>query len=483
MTPIHVSAGAAKPGADAQIVVVGHAALPSGKAVASCAAALAKGDLKSPQVVRSDAGVTILLQPEHKPWLTGHDEWRILGRQAVDSLRGAACRTAVVVCSADDARVAALVEGLLLADYRLTTCRSGKAAKPEELQVRIPGRAAAVSRGVEVATAQNLARELADLPANLLHPRSFVERAQKLLRGSGVTVTVISGVAALRRAGYPGVAQVGMAGAEPPAVLRMAWRPKATAKTKTRAKGDKPVHLALVGKGITFDTGGISLKPGADMWEMKYDMTGAADVLAAMTVVAARKPGIAVTGWCALAENLPDSSAQRPGDIYRTRKGLHVMVDNTDAEGRLVLADVLTAACEDGATHLLDAATLTGACMVALGNGVAGLMGNHDGWIQEVRAAGREVGEECWPMPLFGEYRQNLDHPHADLSNMGGRYGGSLIAGLFLQEFVDPAVQWAHLDIAGPAMRTGGGWRAYGKGGTGFGTRTMIRVVERLAGG
>ena len=181
----------------------------------------------------------------------------------------------------------------------------------------------------------------------------------------------------------------------------------------------------------------------------------------------------------ALAENLPDSDAQRPGDIYRARNGKYIHVDNTDAEGRLVLSDVLTYACEQGATHLVDIATLTGACLVALGDRIAAVLGRHEGWTQKVRAVGQEVGEEFWPLPLYGEYRSYIDHPHADVNNTGGAFGGTITAGLFLAEFVPENVHWAHCDIAGPAMQTGG-WRYYAKGMTGFGARTLARLATKL---
>jgi hypothetical protein len=189
-----------------------------------------------------------------------------------------------------------------------------------------------------------------------------------------------------------------------------------------------------------------------------------------MRLIAQTRPAVPVTAYLCLAENLPDRNAQRPGDIYRARNGKWIHVDNTDAEGRLVLADVLAYACEEGATHVVDVATLTGACMVALGERIAGLMGRHESFLQLVRAAGLEAGEEFWPLPLYGEYRTLLDHPHADLNNAGGRYGGAITAGLFLAEFVPESVKWAHLDIAGPAIQTGG-WRYYAKGMTGFSTR------------
>jgi leucyl aminopeptidase len=177
---------------------------------------------------------------------------------------------------------------------------------------------------------------------------------------------------------------------------------------------------------------------------------------------------------------MPDKNAQRPGDIYRARNGKYIHVDNTDAEGRLVLADVLTYAAEKGATHVVDIATLTGACLVALGDKISGLLGRNQTFLDQVRAAGQDVGEEYWQLPLYGEYRALLDHPHADINNTGGRNGGTITAAIFLSEFIPDTVKWAHLDIAGPAMQSGG-WRYYAKGMTGVATRTLARIAHKLA--
>jgi leucyl aminopeptidase len=389
----------------------------------------------------------------------------------MEQCRAVAAKSVTVLVHGNSADVQAMVEGMILGDYRYVSSKSGKDSKRADIAVRFPNHDKEVKAGVLIGACQNLARDLADMPPNLLNPTTFVERAQKELRGLGLTVKAVSGTNTLRKAGFPGLAQVGQAGSEPPAMMEIHYRPKKGKKGKT--------HLALVGKGITFDSGGISLKPGPKMWEMKGDMSGAAAVIAAIKAIAEQEPQIAVSAYVALAENLPDRRAQRPGDIYQARNGKWIHVDNTDAEGRLVLSDVLTYACEQGATHVVDVATLTGACLVALGDHVAGLMSRHDAWAAKVRAVGQEVGEEFWQLPLYGEYRGLIDHPHADLNNIGGPNGGTITAGLFLAEFVPDGVQWAHCDIAGPAMQTGG-WRYYTKGMTGFATRTLARLPFRL---
>jgi leucyl aminopeptidase len=457
---------------DLTVVVIGYCAARLPKLIEAQAARILKGQANAPLAAVTPEGRFLLIKPDDKPWLVGGENWRLLGKEIVDATRAAKAEDAVVLVQGRGANVQALVEGLALADYRFNLCRSGKESKRARIAVHVPGHDEAVEAGLTVASAQNLARELADTPPNQLNPQSFAARARREL-GSRLEVKVTSGVNALRKAGFPGLAQVGMAGSAEPCLVELHYHPRRKKSSR------KDLRLALVGKGITFDSGGISLKPGDKMWEMKGDMTGAAAVLGAMTWIAEEEPPIAISGYLCLAENMPDRGAQRPGDIYQARNGKWIHVDNTDAEGRLVLADVLTYAAERGASHIVDTATLTGACMIALGEKVAGLMGRGESFLQAVRASGQEAGEEFWPLPLYGEYRAMLDHPHADINNTGGRFGGAITAGIFLGEFVPEGVQWAHLDIAGPAIQSGG-WRYYAKGMTGFSTRTLIRLAQKL---
>jgi leucyl aminopeptidase len=455
---------------DLTVVAIGHCSVRLPRLVQVQATRIAKGETGAPLSLLSEDGRYLLVKPDEKPWLVGGENWRVLGKEIVEAVRAAKASVATVLVNGSAANPQALVEGMLLGDYRYNTLRSGKEAKRAQLTIRVPKHHEAIEAAVAVAAGQNLARELADTPPNLLNPQTFAERARKEARKAGLGFKVISGNRALDKAGFPGLVQVGKAGSTEPALVELSYTPKRAVKGK---------HLALVGKGITFDTGGISIKPGAGMWEMKGDMGGAAAVLGAMTLIAEQQPGIAVTGYLCLAENMPDSLAQRPGDIYQARNGKFIHVDNTDAEGRLVLADVLTYAAEQGATHVVDVATLTGACLVALGDRIAGLLGRGQPFLDQVRAAGQEVGEELWQLPLYGEYRGLIDHPHADVNNVGGRNGGTITAALFLAEFIPDTVKWAHLDIAGPAIQTGG-WRYYAKGMTGFATRTLARVAAKL---
>jgi leucyl aminopeptidase len=234
----------------------------------------------------------------------------------------------------------------------------------------------------------------------------------------------------------------------------------------------------LVGKGITFDSGGLSLKTTEGMVGMKGDMAGAAAVLATFSALDAVRPPVRVLGYLPLTDNMPGGDATRVGDVLRIRNGTTVEVLNTDAEGRLVLADALSLASEDSPDAVVDLATLTGACMVALGMKLAGLMGNDEGWIAQVQAAADAAGEGVWPLPLPADMRRQIDSDVADIKNVaGGRWGGALIAGLFLQEFVGDGIPWAHLDIAGPAEATEDDAESR-KGGTGFGVRTLLRLLS-----
>ncbi len=246
---------------------------------------------------------------------------------------------------------------------------------------------------------------------------------------------------------------------------------------------DAEKHLAFVGKGITYDSGGISLKPAGHNETMKCDMSGAAAVFASVVAVARLGLAVNVTGWLALAENMPSGSATRPGDVLRMYSGKTVEVLNTDAEGRLVLGDALTKASEENPDAIVDVATLTGAMVLALGHRTFGIMANDDAFRTSIHEIAEEVGESSWPMPLPADLRKGMDSPTADIANMGERMGGGLVAGLFLQEFVGEGITWAHLDIAGPAFHEGAPYGYTPKGGTGSAVRTLVRLAERTATG
>jgi leucyl aminopeptidase len=324
-----------------------------------------------------------------------------------------------------------------------------------------------LDRYTRVSDAVNLARDLINEPGSVVTPDRLATEAKQIAAGSGLDVRVWED-RHLQKEGFNGLIQVGRGSAHKPCLIRLTYKAPGAAHT-----------VALVGKGVTFDTGGISLKPSDKMWEMKGDMSGGAAVLAAMKAIGQLKPAVNVVGIVPAAENSPDANAQRPGDIFRARNGKTIMVDNTDAEGRLILTDGLSLAGDSGATHIVDIATLTGSCVRALGPSIAGVMGNSPELIQAVIQSGQNHGESYWELPLPEEYKEMLKTYNADLNNIGGIYAGALTAGLFLQEFVPEGARWAHLDIAGPFMRDKP-WKYYEPGGIGFGAKTLVDLAERF---
>jgi leucyl aminopeptidase len=365
----------------------------------------------------------------------------------------------------------ALAEGMALGSYQFLDYKhDGKPTKLTKVTVlgeRGADVRAALARGSVIADAVAWTRDLVNQPAQAKPPATVASEARKLLRGRGVTVQVLD-VAQLRQQRLGGVLGVGQGSEQTPRFLKLTYAP-------SDARG-KP--LAFVGKGVVFDSGGLSLKTGAGMETMKCDMSGAAAVIGAMSALRELGVKTKVTGYVPLVENMPSGTAIRPGDVLRIRNGKTVEVLNTDAEGRLILADALSLASEDKPAAVVDLATLTGACVVALGEKIAGLMGNDDAWTAQVRGAADLVGERVWPLPLPDDYRRGIDSSVADMKNVGPREGGALTAGIFLQEFVD-GVPWAHLDIAGPAFLSGeDGYLP--KGGTGFGVRTLLELAEHF---
>ncbi|WP_328560043.1 leucyl aminopeptidase [Streptomyces coelicoflavus] len=330
---------------------------------------------------------------------------------------------------------------------------------------------AAIERAAAVAEELNRARDLVNTPPNDLDPEAFAAVAQAAAKEHGIKVQVLD-EKALTKGGYGGILGVGAGSASGPRLVKLSY-------TSPKAKKS----LAFVGKGITYDSGGISLKPAGHNETMKCDMAGAAAVFAAVVAAARLGLEVNVTGWLALAENMPSGSATRPGDVLRMYSGKTVEVLNTDAEGRLVLADALWAASQDKPDAIIDVATLTGAMMLALGSRTYGIMANDDAFRAAVHEAAEESGEPAWPMPLPEHLRKGIDSPTADIANMGERMGGGLVAGLFLREFIGEGITWAHLDIAGPAFNESGPFGYTPKGGTGTAVRTLVRVAELAAAG
>ncbi|OBI41763.1 leucyl aminopeptidase [Mycobacterium kyorinense] len=404
------------------------------------------------------------------------DEWPAeVIRRAAGAAARALSGTEAVITTLSGLHLAAAVEGLILGGYRFTDFRSGKTAPKDrglrKLTVLSTAKAAKTeaSHATAVATAVATARDFVNTPPSHLFPAEFASRAKALGESVGLEVEVLD-EKALQKAGYGGVIGVGKGSSRPPRLVRLRYRPSKPAK-----------KVALVGKGITFDTGGISIKPAASMHHMTSDMGGAAAVIATVTLAAQLKLPIEVIATVPMAENMPSATAQRPGDVLTQYGGTTVEVLNTDAEGRLILADAIVRACEDDPDYLIETSTLTGAQTVALGARTPGVMGS-DEFRDRVAAISQAVGENGWAMPLPDELKDDLKSTVADLANVSGqRFAGMLVAGVYLREFVADGVAWAHIDVAAPAYNTGSPWGYTVKGGTGVPTRTMFAVLEDIA--
>jgi leucyl aminopeptidase len=364
--------------------------------------------------------------------------------------------------------VSAAVEGALLGDFEPDRYKTGNDKKAADSFAVVASAAAleqAAARGRVLGEAQNFTRTLVNEPANKLTPSDMAEAARAMSAEAGLICEVLDrdAMQALGMGSLLGVAQ---GSAEPPCLIVIRYRPAQAAGT---------AHLGLVGKGVTFDTGGLSIKPADGMEKMKYDMAGGAAMIGAMRAIAGLKPAIPVTAFVPCVENMPGSRAQRPGDIVTAMNGKTIEVINTDAEGRLILADALVYARRQGCTHLVDAATLTGAIVVALGHLNVGLFASQDGIRDRVLAAAKAEGERMWNMPLEDDYKEYLKSAFADVANVGGRWGGAVTAALFLKEFAEDA-PWVHLDIAGTAWLDDA--KPYmAKGPTGLPVRTLVRLA------
>ncbi|WP_031050949.1 leucyl aminopeptidase [Streptomyces sp. NRRL F-5650] len=510
MTALTLSTAAA-PGLRADAIVIGVAKGPDGPSVAPGAEAVdkaydgrlaavletlgasgAEGEVtklpapsgfKAPVVVAVGLGA----EPEKDAGFDGEALRRAAGT-AARALAGAK-KAAFALPLTEAADAGAVAEGVLLGAYAFDAYKesakeakgtkgakgNGKAPLAEAALLggkpRDKAYKAAIERAAAVAEELNRARDLVNTPPNDLDPEAFAAVAQTAAKEHGIKVQVLD-EKALTKGGYGGILGVGAGSAAGPRLVKLSY-------TSPKAKKS----LAFVGKGITYDSGGISLKPAGHNETMKCDMAGAAAVFAAVVAAARLGLEVNVTGWLALAENMPSGSATRPGDVLRMYSGKTVEVLNTDAEGRLVLADALWAASQEKPDAIIDVATLTGAMMLALGSRTYGVMANDDAFRSAVYEAAEEVGEPAWPMPMPEHLRKGLDSATADIANMGERMGGGLVAGLFLREFVGEGISWAHLDIAGPAFNEGAPFGYTPKGGTGTAVRTLVRVAELAAAG
>jgi leucyl aminopeptidase len=413
----------------------------------------------------------------------GANELRYAAGSAARQLRGIASLALALPVETDDDLLAVL-EGAAIGAYTYSEFRAAppEGAKLPAASISVVGSSenadALVKKATIVATAMNSVRDLVNAPPSHLFPESFAQAAIELADGVKVKLDVLR-ESELLAGDFGGIIGVGQGSVHPPRLVKVSYQPKGAKK-----------HVALVGKGITFDSGGISLKPGASMVGMKYDMTGAATVLAVTLAAAELKLPIRLTAWLCIAENMPSGNAIKPNDILRMKGGKTVEVLNTDAEGRLVLADGIVAASEENPDAIIDVATLTGAQLIALGNRYSGVMGDEE-LVGQVVATAKRVGETFWPMPLPAETRAVLSSDVADIANSkpGTTAAGMLVGGMFISEFVGSTgegenkktIPWAHIDIAGPSDNKGAGYGFVGKGPTGVSVRALLALAEEFS--
>ena len=404
-------------------------------------------------------------------------EMRTAAAATLRSVKGKGFKSVALGLTAElatAANVESAVQGAILGEYEpdfLKTDPTKGERRFETFTLAAPGVTgieAAFEKGRVLGESQNFTRDLVNLPSNLLFPMDLARRAEEMAQTAGLECEVLY-EPRMRQIGMGSLLAVAQGSSQPPVLIVVRYRPE--------QPGPEGVHLGLVGKGVTFDSGGISIKPADGMEKMKYDMAGAAAVLGAMRAIAALKPPIPVTAYVPSVENMISGRAQRPGDIVTTLNGKTVEVLNTDAEGRLILNDAITYAQRQGCTHLVDAATLTGAIAVALGGIRAGAFTNNQAFLDRLMAAAREQGERLWQMPLDDDYKDQLKSAFADLPNIGSRYGGAITAAYFLKEFADPT-PWVHLDIAGTAWLDEAKPHM-AKGPSGIGVRTFVELALR----
>jgi leucyl aminopeptidase len=427
----------------------------------------------------------LVAQIPRRKGLDRGERLRIAAGQALEAARARAIPLVTVLldrAGAEDLR--AVLEGFHYGEYAFDAYKGKKAGEPSkrphpEVVVRVKAADRKTAQDLLSETASTFAhlsnlRDWVNTPGSDLDPAAFAAIAVKLAKKHGLTVKVRD-EKQLRDEGFHGLWTVGKGSDRPPRMVTLTYK----GAPKSRKGGN---NLCIVGKGVTFDTGGISLKPPANMWEMKCDMAGAATALAAICALAELKIPINASAVLCLAENRPGNAAVLPGDVFTARNGKTVMVDNTDAEGRLVLSDGLYEAGALGATHIINLATLTGAVVRALGPAMTGLFANDAAFGAAIRKAGTACGEKFWELPLEEEYREWMDDPVADIRNVTSKgEAGAITAGLFLQEFVPEGAKWSHWDIAGTAFITSS-WKYFKPGATGVGLKTLVAMARKLAG-
>jgi leucyl aminopeptidase len=407
----------------------------------------------------------------------GPAEVRTFAAKAARAANGEKARSLLLSLPAGlEGELRAVGEGLELGAYRFTKYFTGD-RKPKASLATVtvatagktkPNAKALLATGQKIGMAVNVARDLSNEPSNVIFPESFAHVAEAVAKENALKIQVFD-FKEIRRRGMKLIDAVGRGSEHEPRFVHITWAPKGAKK-----------KIVFVGKGITFDSGGLSIKPAAGMGDMKHDMSGAANVVGLMAAIAALKPKVEVHALAALAENMPDGNAYRPGDIWGSLDGKTVEIINTDAEGRLVLADALAYARGLSPDLIVDNATLTGACVVALGNTCSGWYANDEGAARDFAAAIKDSGETMWRMPLLEDLREHIKSDVADVKQTGDRWGGSITAALFLREFAGDA-KWVHCDIAGPAaIERPTAWMQ-AKGATGHAVLTFLSLVERAA--
>jgi leucyl aminopeptidase len=462
----------------AELVVVGlHDGEAAPTAIAEApGAAAAKGAFKTLSAAFPEGGGRILVVGLGEREKLDAERLRVAAALAVkeaERLELSSLAWSAPDALAPEVAAEAIVTGTILGSYRFDRFRRGEPDEPptrvEALTVLAPASAAAAAESARVvAEAQNRARDLQSTPANFATPSFLAARGEEIATGADMVTAEVLGREEIKALGMGGLTAVSQGGAEDPRLIVLRY-----------AGGGSGPTLGLVGKGVTFDTGGISLKPGTGMQEMKFDMSGGAAVLEAVAAIAELGLKIDLIAIVPSTENMPSGEAVKPGDVIIQYNGMTVEVNNTDAEGRLILADALAYAVELGAERIVDIATLTGAVMIALGSTYAAVIANDDALAGELLAAGERTGELTWRLPLHPEYKEMMKGTVADLSNLASkREAGTITAASFLEEFVDDT-PWAHLDIAGTAWGVG---REYtGKDASGYGVRLLVGLARRLA--
>ena len=387
------------------------------------------------------------------------DRAREIGAKITNKVKSIQAKSVAIDFDEMEDYIGAVAEGLLIGDYKFDKYKSDK-KEEKEIEVFLNIEEADLQYAEIAISAMNMARDLANEPAALVTPTKLAEIAQSL----DLQTTIYSDYE-LEDMNMGAFTAVAKGSSEEPKFIHIKYQPKEAKK-----------KIAIIGKGITFDAGGLDLKPASSMLTMRDDMSGAACVLAVMSKIKELNADIEVHGIIAACENMPGCSAYKPGDILTARNGKTIEVDNTDAEGRLTLADALCFACELGVDEVIDIATLTGACMVALGTQAAGIMGNDEELIDNLIDAAEDAGERYWPLPMYDEYKDSLKSEIADMKNTGSRWGGASTAGLFLENFVKPEQKWAHIDIAGVAFLDSA-QKYFIKGATGAGVRALLTYL------